>query len=207
MNFKNIKNDFSGYFFTYLRNLRIKICSEITTIITEFLMILKKIEFGEKNKFFGIPLTSRFPESKITIGNKCRFRSDKYSNLFGINRKCIISTLNKNSEIKIGNNCGFSGTSITSSSKIEIGNSVLIGANTTITDTDWHSLNPENRQESVKSLPIKIEDKVFIGANSVILKGVRIGKNSIIGAGSIVTQEIPENVIAAGNPCKIIKNL
>ena len=57
------------------------------------------------------------------------------------------------------------------------------------------------------SLPIHIGNKVWIGANSVVLPGVTIGENSVIGAGSIVTRDIPANVIAAGNPCRVIREI
>ena len=60
---------------------------------------------------------------------------------------------------------------------------------------------------SGKCKPIIIEDNVWLGINSSVLKGVTIGKNSVIGAGSVVTKNIPANVIAAGNPCRVIKKI
>ena len=127
-----------------------------------------------------------------------------HSNLIGINRPCSLSTLTNNATIEIGNNCGFSGTVIGAFKSIYIGNNVRCGANTLITDSDWH-LN-DNRINP-KPLPIIIEDNVWLGINVVVMKGVTIGKNSIIGANSVVTKSIPSNVIAAGNPCKIIKRI
>ena len=105
--------------------------------------------------------------------------------------------------INIGNNCGFSGTVIAAFKNIHLGNNVRCGANTLITDSDWHLDDPRVGV----SKEIFIDDNVWLGVNSVILKGVRIGKNSIIGANSLVTSDIPENVIAAGNPCKVIRFL
>ena len=61
--------------------------------------------------------------------------------------------------------------------------------------------------EGTKSPPIVIEDDVWVGAHSIILKGVTIGARSIIGAGSVVTKSIPADCVAAGNPCRVIKNL
>ncbi len=85
----------------------------------------------------------------------------------------------------------------------------MVGANVLITDTDWHPLDPYKRHKSefTKTKPVKIGNNVFIGVNSIILKGTEIGDNSVIGAGSVVAGIIPPNVIAAGNPCKVIKTL
>ena len=105
--------------------------------------------------------------------------------------------------IKIGNNCGFSGTSISAFKSISIGDNVKCGANTFIMDSDWH---PEDYRSGLSS-PVIIEDNVWLGLNVVVLKGVKVGANSVIGANSVVTKSIPANVVAAGNPCKIIRSL
>lgn len=169
--------------------------------------ITRGIKSGKNIKFYGMPVAIRMVDSKIVIGDNCRFRSDFKSNLVGINRKCIISTLRKNAEIKIGSGSGFSGTVIAAAGSITIGKNVLCGANTTITDFDWHGIDPDKRNVAADPKPIIIEDNVWLGLNSVVLKGVTIGKNSVIGANSVVTKDIPSNVIAAGNPCKAIKEL
>jgi len=102
--------------------------------------------------------------------------------------------------------------------KIEIGNNVLIASNVQIY-TATHPVNVEERllkgwkEDSghaffkVYALPVKIEDNVWIGGGTIILPGVTIGKNSVIGAGSVVTKDIPNNCVAVGNPCKVMKKL
>lgn len=93
-------------------------------------------------------------------------------------------------------------------SKITIQNNVLIGINCTIIDHDGHQLAFDKRkQEDVISVPVFISENVFLGDNVTVLKGVTIGRNSVVGSGSIVTKDIPENVIAAGNPARVIRNL
>ncbi|MEP7077046.1 MAG: acyltransferase [Acidobacteriota bacterium] len=111
--------------------------------------------------------------------------------------------------IKVGDDCGFSGTSIGIKESLLVGNNVQVGANTYITDFDWHSMDPADRDNSDKiaARGIVIEDNVWLGLNCIVLKGVSIGENSIVGAGSVVTKDIPANVICAGNPCKVIKNI
>lgn len=90
---------------------------------------------------------------------------------------------------------------------IMIGDNVMIGPNVTMT-TATHPIDPKQRKKGLqRNLPITIEDNVWIGANVVILPGVHIGKNSVIGAGSVVTKDIPENVVAFGNPCKVQRKI
>lgn len=161
---------------------------------------IKHIEMGRNNKFVGLPYFHRHPFSRIIIGNSCTFRSDKKSNLIGVNRKCLISTHSNEAIISIGDSSGFSGVSIGAAKEITIGKNVLCGANVVITDFDWHS-----DISNTEPKPVRIEDNVWIGLNCVVLKGVTIGANSIIGANSLVTRDIPANVIAAGNPCKVVK--
>ena len=89
---------------------------------------------------------------------------------------------------------------------IIIGDYTLIGPNTQIY-TACHSLDYKERQENKEfGKPVRIGDHVWIGGNVTILPGVSIGDHSIIGAGSVVTKDIPANVIAVGNPCKVIKD-
>lgn len=116
---------------------------------------------------------------------------------------------NKESKILIGNNTSINNAfSAVAFSSIIIKNNVLIGVNCSIFDTDGHDLEADKRtNEKVVSKPILIEDNVFIGDNVTILKGVTIGENSVIGFGAVVTNDIPSNVIAAGNPAKVIRNL
>lgn len=88
---------------------------------------------------------------------------------------------------------------------VTIGNCVMCAPNVTISTTG-HPVHPYYRTRGAHfSLPIVIEDNVWIGANVAIMPGVTIGKNSVIGAGSVVTRDIPENVVAFGTPCRVIR--
>jgi acetyltransferase-like isoleucine patch superfamily enzyme len=102
------------------------------------------------------------------------------------------------------------GGTICAAERIKIGTDVTIGANCTIIDTDFHPLDPEIRHQSPQAAPtapITIEDDVFIGMNCIILKGVNIGRSSVIGAGSVVTRDVSSGVIVAGNPVKLVRHL
>ena len=91
--------------------------------------------------------------------------------------------------------------------KVKFGDNVFIAPNCSFY-TAGHPLDVEKRNEGLEyAKPIEIGDNVWIGGNVVVLPGVTIGSNTVIGAGSIVTKDIPSNVVAVGNPCKVIKKL
>ena len=99
---------------------------------------------------------------------------------------------------------------ICAAERITIGNNVVVGANTAIVDTDFHLLDPEQRwlrPSDGKTAAIVIEDDVFIGMNCLILKGVTLGQGSVVGAGSVVTRDVPPRVIVAGNPARFVREL
>ena len=90
---------------------------------------------------------------------------------------------------------------------IYVGDNVMIGPNVTIS-AGTHPVHPELRRKQAQyNLSITIGSNVWIGANSVILPGVRIGDNTVIGAGSVVTRDIPPGCLAAGNPCRVIRRI
>lgn len=141
--------------------------------------------------------------SCIEIGDNCRFNSSIRSNPIGINHICMLTTMRENSKLIIGSGCGFSGVSITAFDNITIGEGVRVGANCVIMDGDFHLDDPRTSSPA----PITIKDNVWLGYGVVVMKGVTIGENSVIGVNSIVTKDVPANVIAAGNPCKVIRSI
>ena len=90
--------------------------------------------------------------------------------------------------------------------RIEIGDNCAISYNVTIFDDDFHEIIYENKRNNTKK-DVIIGDNVWVGANVTILKGVHIGNNAVIGAGSVVTKDIPANVLACGNPAKVIDKI
>lgn len=90
---------------------------------------------------------------------------------------------------------------------IFVGDNVMFGPNVTIS-VGTHPIHPNLRRKKAQyNVPIYIEDNVWIGAQSVVLPGVHIGENTVIGAGSVVTKSIPANVVAVGNPCRVIREI
>ena len=153
--------------------------------------------------FNGSTKFRRHPGSSITIGEGSKFNSTTTSNYIGVNRPCIITTLSEGARVRIGSNCGFSGTVIGCASEIIIGDDVMCGANTLITDTDWHTDDPRSGFDEA----VMLEKGVWLGVNVTVLKGVTIGENTLVAAGSIVVKSLPGNVIAGGIPAKILKQI
>lgn len=92
-------------------------------------------------------------------------------------------------------------------SAIYVGNYVMFGPNVTLA-AGTHPIDPVSRKKAGQyNLPVHIKDNVWIGANAVVIPGVTIGENSVIGAGSVVTKDIPANVVAVGNPCRILREI
>lgn len=179
-------------------------------IIPKLIMNFQKIAYGKRCQFYGLTIMIKSPKGKISIGDGVRIRSSFFSNFIGLYQRSILITKD-NGEISIGNRTGMSGVTVYARNKITIGQGCLIGANTKILDNDFHPIDPEIRRvtpgSNIPSKPINIGDNVFVGCNTLILKGVSIGDNSTIGAGSVVTGSIPSNCVAAGNPARVIRYL
>jgi acetyltransferase-like isoleucine patch superfamily enzyme len=160
---------------------------------------LMGVKLGKNVSFNGKIRIERFKHSTIEIGDGVTFNSHELFNQLSRGRN-ILETMTDHAFISIGKGSGFSSVRIKAEEGISIGNHVTVGANTVIMDTDSH---PEITGK--KATSIHIEDDVFIGMNCCILKGVTIGEGAIIGAGSIVTKDVPANSIAAGVPCRVIR--
>ncbi len=174
------------------------------------LFAVNGIEWRKDWRLFGSPIIQKHRQSVMKIGQGFSLRSTRQSNPLGANHPVILCTWQAGAVLEIGDNFGMTGGALVVAQRITIGNNVAVGANSTIIDTDFHPLDPVLRQRSPQSAqtsPITIEDDVFIGMNCLILKGVTISKSSVIGAGSVVTRNIPSGVIVAGNPAKVVRAL
>jgi acetyltransferase-like isoleucine patch superfamily enzyme len=168
------------------------------------------VDVGPGFQVWGKVIINKFPGSQIHIGNQLRIVSSPGRYAFNIFPQSKIRTVTPKAQIIIGNNVGFNSISITARSRtIRIGNGTMLGGNCQIMDSDGHPLwPPESRwvyPGDEYDRPVDIGNNVFVGLNVLILKGVTIGDNSIIAAGSVVATSIPENCLAAGMPAKVIK--
>jgi acetyltransferase-like isoleucine patch superfamily enzyme len=164
-------------------------------------------ELSSGCRFYGRTLFRRAAGSRLVVGERCIFRSAAWSNQVGLNRPCMLSTVAAGAELRIGTNCGFSGTVLAAVESIVLEDRVVCGANVTITDTDWHGLRASDRRGPAAHSPVHVARDVWIGMNATILKGVTIGEEAVIAAGSIVTDSVPAGVVVAGNPARVVREL
>ena len=148
----------------------------------------------------------------LKIGRNIVINSGSLHNRVGRPQRTTF-IVGENAEIIIGANVKMSNTVIIAQKSVLIGNDVGIGANTIIYDTDFHNVMYDKRvnlgdlYDTVKRAPVIIGDGVFIGGHCLILKGVKVGERSIVGAGSVVTKSIPPDELWAGNPARFIRKL
>lgn len=196
------------------RDLKNKIIGHADFLFTPFNKIVIKMNgggYGTNLKVKGI-IRIHNPNGRVVIGNNVRINSAEWANPIGFPGRTNLKVIGTGS-IKIGNDVGISCASFVANTQIAIGDRVLIGAGVKIYDTDFHSLNKDERvgttykDNSVYSKEISIGNDCFIGAGTMILKGVHIGDNVVVGASSVVTRDLESNAIYAGNPARIIRKI
>lgn len=168
------------------------------------------VVIGKRVKLYGLPTISLHPFSAIHICDDVVLCSDSDFTALALNHAVKIATVQPNARISIGMDVGMSGGCIVSACSINIGAESLIGANVLIIDTDFHPLSPINRRhnddkDAITSAPVNVGRNVFIGTNSIILKGVTIGDDSVVAAGSVLLSDVyPNGSIIGGNPAKVV---
>lgn len=179
--------------FEQIRILKYKILSTCGNVIGEPIYVGPLLIKGSGTVIF---------KGKVTIG--------VMASPYFYNTYCYIEARNPISVISIGNGVYLNNNSclISEGTGIFLGDNVLAGPNFTVFDSDFHTIDPLKRMNGIpKTSEVKISDNVFIGSNVTVLKGVIIGENSVIASNSVVTKSIPPNVIAAGNPCMVLKEI
>lgn len=180
----------------------------ISTYLYKPLLKIMGVKYGKNLNLYGLPVIAKTGRAKITIGSNCHIKSSFLSNLVGLYQRSII-VAKGSGKIVIGDRVGMSGVTIYAQKGITIGDKCIIGGNVKIIDNDFHPVDPQVRYETPVDnygiKPITIGNNVFIGCNSIILKGVHIGDNAVVGAGSVVCSDVPEGVLVAGNPAVVKK--
>ena len=190
---RKLKNLFIYYLFQFPRVLKYKLLSDCKNVIGS-------PKYNQPTQLVG--------KGKITFGKNVNL-GVKPSPFLYIGYG-YIEARKESSKIFIGDNVWINNNFviISEGKGVEIKENTLIGANVEIIDSDFHDLHPNKRMGGVpKTAKVLIEKNVFIGNNVKILKGITIGRNSIIANGSVVTKSIPRNVIVGGNPAKVIRKI
>ena len=169
------------------------------------------VRFGKNVRLQGLPVIVSRSRGGVCFGSDVTVKSSFLSNLIGLYQRCVIVARTPQARVIVGDDVGMSGVTVYARERIEIGSHCRIGANTKILDNDFHPVDPALRlrasNENMGVRPVRIGENVFIGCNCLILKGVTIGDNTTIGAGSVVSRDIPANCVAAGNPAAVVRRL
>jgi acetyltransferase-like isoleucine patch superfamily enzyme len=170
-------------------------------------LTFQRVEFW-KVKSYGFLFVSN--KGQFKLGNNFLVNSHRFANIIGSGSSSSIM-IGKNARLIIGEKVGFSNSTICCREEITIGNHSIIGGNCKIWDTDFHPTSIEQRRidinSNAKTSPIHIGEYVFVGADSIIMKGATIGDFAVVGAGSVVRTNIPKNEVWAGNPAVFVKKL
>lgn len=158
---------------------------------------------------FGCHLRARrvkvLNRGRIEIGDYCRLVSYPNQSPEVTNLRTYLPA----ATIHIGNHVGLAGTTLHCNASITIGDYCRCGPGVIICDNDSHRVarSVEERAKRPAEAPIVLEDNVWLGMRTIVLKGVTIGTNTIVAAGSVVTRSLPANVIAGGIPARVIRSL
>ena len=200
------------YTYKFLNAILFRVSSFFSTRLTRIKLSINGVAFRRDLKSYGTPIVNVKIGGRFTIGRKFIINNGTETSITGQQARCLF-WVSKNATLEIGDNVGMNSTSIGCFRQIRIGSNVRIGGGTTIYDTNFHSLNMQERTsdpevlDNVKTAAIEIKDGAFIGAKCLISKGVTVGINAVVAAGSVVVCDIPDNEIWGGNPAKFIKRL
>lgn len=192
----------------------IRFCHRVRNRLSRYENLLRmrmhNVEHGRNCTIHGKLYFHIYPRGGVKIGNNFYCSSGNNVNALCANKRGSIYAT-QHAQIIIGDNVGMSSPTLFADKEIRIGNHVKLGANVIIIDTDSHSLDYMKRRGQYtdwgEAASVVIEDDVFIGMNSVILKGVTIGARTIVAANSVVTKSFPADCVIGGNPAKIIRRL
>ena len=166
------------------------------------------VEMAGKVTILGSPLIDIRKGSKLYLGDGVILTSRNRGYHFNIHAPVKLFADRPGAEIRIGDQTRIAGACIHAQRSVTIGKRCLIAGNCQIIDSNGHDLsfpNVENRLNTAgSSYPVVIEDDVWIGANSIVLPGVRVGRGAVIGANSVVSANVPPMVVARGNPAEVV---
>jgi acetyltransferase-like isoleucine patch superfamily enzyme len=152
---------------------------------------------GPRVRVYGSPTVHNY--GRLRIGNRVRFVSTIATLELSVDEPALL---------EIGDNILINyGCSIGATKLVRIGNGCNIGTHCMLIDNAFHELHPDRRNQMPESAPVILEENVWLAARVIVLPGVTIGKNSVIGAGSVVTHDVPNDVLAAGVPAKVLRPL
>jgi maltose O-acetyltransferase len=170
---------------------------EVAAVVRAHYYLRAAQSIGSRVRLWGVPaITNR---GTLLIGDRVRLASGISTLELSVGPE---GTLQIGERVLINHGCSIGATKL-----VRIGDRCNIGPQSIVIDNAFHELDPDRRNELPAAAPVILEDNVWLAARVIVLPGVTIGKNSAIGAGSVVTRDIPPDVLAAGIPAKVIRPL
>lgn len=170
--------------------------------LTRTYLRLRGVEVGSRVRCNGLPLIRIQKGGRLILEDGVQINAHPRWNAHVIPGSTTLFVA-KGATLRVGARSGFSGTRIVAMESVEIGEGCMIGGGCLICDSDMHEI-PLGSDRPIRKKPITIGDRVFLGAQSIILKGVTIGDGAVVGAGAVVTRPVGAGQLAAGNPVKIL---
>lgn len=169
---------------------------------------LRGIQVGKGVEFLGRPVMTRHPDSVFVLGAGGTYGSSVRCNPLGNAQPCVLRTMAGGARLEIGERVGMSSTTVCAAASISIGEGTICGAGAMIVDNDFHT--PTQGWDwtigsEATARPVRIGRGCFLGARAIVLKGVTIGDRAVVGAGAVVTQDVPAEAVVAGNPARIVR--
>jgi acetyltransferase-like isoleucine patch superfamily enzyme len=167
----------------------------------------KGVEFEGRSLFLGRPLISVSKGARIVLGDGVRIASSVRANPLACFQPSALRAMAAGARLILGRNVGISATVLCAGASIEVGEGTIMGAGAMVLDHDFH--RPVGQWEwadehQANARPVNIGRGVFVGARAIILKGVTIGDRAVIGAGAVVTHDVPAAHLAVGNPARVV---
>lgn len=177
----------------------------IVRLLTTYVIAKYRLRRGDRVVFGSGFQANR----KLVIRGPGRVVFGSNVNAWAHEERNVLITFDRDATIRIGSNVRLNGVGLMAKRAITIGDNGILGS-TLLVDTDFHSVERDratNPHAPVASAPIVIDDNVWLAGQTVVLKGVTIGANSVVGFRAVVTRDVPPNVVVAGNPARVVRRL
>ena len=166
------------------------------------------VKFGPALKLGSAPYVRRHSAATIQIGRDVVILNELAQTGAGITHHTVLAAIEPGAKLLIGDGVGISGAVLFAMRHIEIGEKVMIGAGAVVYDNDFHPVGAADRRRNDRSkigvASVVIEPDVWLGARAMVLKGVRIGRGSVVAAGAVVVKDVPPWSIVAGVPARVV---
>jgi acetyltransferase-like isoleucine patch superfamily enzyme len=168
---------------------------------------MRGAELRGRVTFLGRPILTLAPGSRLVLAGENQVASSPRCNPLGNAQPCVLRTLAAGAVLEIGRGCGLSGAVVCAAREVSIGEGTILGSGAMVIDNDFHEQAGEfgwGEISAGNARPVRIGRGCFIGTRAIVLKGVTIGDRAVVGAGTVVTKDVPAGAVVVGNPARVV---